>query len=74
MRWQHAQRVDYGDDAVTPLSTPLYSNTTLVSVIPTLARGGTVVLVEKFDVERYLEFASYHRVNHTMLVPAQSGG
>jgi len=71
MRWQHVQRVDYGDDAVTLISTPLYSNTTLVSVIPTLARGGTVVLMEKFDVERYLELAERHRATHTMLVPAQ---
>jgi acyl-CoA synthetase (AMP-forming)/AMP-acid ligase II len=71
MRWQHVQRVDYGDDAVTLISTPLYSNTTLVSVIPTLARGGTVVLMEKFDVGRYLELAERHRATHTMLVPAQ---
>ncbi len=71
MRWQHVQRVDYGDDAVTLISTPLYSNTTLVSVIPTLARGGTVVLMEKFDVAGYLELAERHRATHTMLVPAQ---
>jgi long-chain acyl-CoA synthetase len=71
MRWQHVQRVDYGDDAVTLISTPLYSNTTLVSVIPTLARGGTVVLMAKFDVGGYLELAERHRVTHTMLVPAQ---
>ncbi len=71
MRWQHIQRVDYGDDAVTLISTALYSNTTLVSVVPTLARGGTVVLMHKFDVAAYLELAVRHRVTHTMLVPAQ---
>ncbi len=71
MRWQHIQRVDYGADAVTLISTPLYSNTTLVSVIPTLARGGTAVLMERFDVVRYLELAERHRATHTMLVPAQ---
>jgi len=71
MRWQHVQRVDYGDDAVTLISTPLYSNTTLVSVIPTLARGGSVVLMDKFDAGRYLALAERHRVTHTMLVPAQ---
>jgi long-chain acyl-CoA synthetase len=71
MRWQHVQRTDCGDDGVTLISTPLYSNTTLVAVIPTLARGGTVVLMDKFEVERYLELAQRHRVTHTMLVPAQ---
>jgi long-chain acyl-CoA synthetase len=71
MRWQHIQRVDYGDDAVTLISTPLYSNTTLVSVLPTLARGGTVVLMDRFDVAGYLELAARHRATHTMLVPAQ---
>jgi acyl-CoA synthetase (AMP-forming)/AMP-acid ligase II len=71
MRWQHIQRVDYGDDAVTLISTPLYSNTTLVAVIPTLARGGTVLLMDRFDVARYLELAERHRATHTMLVPAQ---
>ncbi len=71
MRWLHVQRIDYGADAVTLVSTPLYSNTTLVAVIPTLARGGTVVLMEKFDVEGYLALAERHRVTHTMLVPAQ---
>jgi long-chain acyl-CoA synthetase len=71
MRWQHIQRVDYGADAVTLISTPLYSNTTLVSVLPTLARGGTVVLMEKFEVAGYLALAEQHRATHTMLVPAQ---
>ena len=37
-------------DTVTLLSTPLYSNTTLVVFFPTIAFGGTVVLMAKFDV------------------------
>jgi len=69
MRWRHLQRIDYGDDAVTLISTPLYSNTALVSMIPARARGGTVVLLEKFDVERYLELAERHRAAPTVRVP-----
>ncbi|WP_280151565.1 class I adenylate-forming enzyme family protein [Piscinibacter sp. XHJ-5] len=74
MRWAHVQRgakYGYGPDTVTLLATPLYSNTTLVVFFPTLAFGGTVVLMSKFDAARYLELAQHHRVTHTMLVPVQ---
>lgn len=74
MRWPHVVRADppgYGPDAVTMISTPLYSNTTLVSVIPTLAGGGTLVLMSKFDTKRFLELAQSYRATHAMLVPVQ---
>jgi acyl-CoA synthetase (AMP-forming)/AMP-acid ligase II len=74
MRWTHVQRAStyaYGPRAVTLISTPLHSNTTLVAFLPALALGGTVVLMAKFDAGRYLEFAERHRVTHTMLVPVQ---
>ena len=73
MRWQHLSRnaaAGFGE-AVTLIATPLYSNTTLVSFLPTLAWGGTVVLMPKFDARRYLELAQEHRATHTMLVPVQ---
>jgi long-chain acyl-CoA synthetase len=74
MRWKHVQRgcdVGYGIDAVTVLSTPLYSNTTLVSFFPTITLGGTVVLMAKFDAGKYLALAEKYRATHTMLVPVQ---
>ena len=74
MRWTHVRRgsaYSYGPDTVTLLSTPLYSNTTLVVFFPTLAFGGTVVLMPKFDAARYLALAQAHRATHTMLVPVQ---
>lgn len=74
MRWSHVQRAatnGYGPDSVTLASTPLYSNTTLVALMPTLALGGTVVLMHKFDARHYLELAEKHHVTHTMLVPVQ---
>src|SRR3546814_8302541 len=42
MRWQHIRRgaPAYGPAAVTILSTPLYSNTTMASFLPTLVSGG----------------------------------
>ncbi len=74
MRWTHVRRgatYGYGSDTVTLLSTPLYSNTTLVVLFPTLAFGGTVRLMPKFDALAYLTLAQLHRVTHTMLVPVQ---
>jgi acyl-CoA synthetase (AMP-forming)/AMP-acid ligase II len=73
MRWAHiaaARAVGFAD-AVTMIATPLYSNTTLVSFLPTLAYGGTAVLLGKFDAVAYLDTAERHRATHTMLVPVQ---
>jgi len=74
MRWLHVRRgtwQQYGPDAVAIIATPLYSNTTLVSLFAALGNGSTVVLMRKFDTTRYLELAQRHRVTHSMLVPIQ---
>ncbi|MBN8814347.1 MAG: acyl--CoA ligase [Sphingomonas sp.] len=74
MRWHHIWRgrlTGYAPDAVTLISTPLYSNTTLVSLIPALSYGGSVVIMPRFDARRFLELAEKHRVTHAMLVPVQ---
>ncbi|MBV8620597.1 MAG: acyl--CoA ligase [Curvibacter sp.] len=74
MRSAHVSRgavYGYSPDSVTLLSTPLYSNTTLVVFFPTLAFGGTVLLMPKFDAAAYLRLAQAQRVTHTMLVPVQ---
>ena len=74
MRWAHVRRAaafQYDHDAVTICSTPLYSNTTLTSFFPALARGGAVVLMAKFDAARFLALAQERRATHAMLVPVQ---
>jgi len=74
MRWRQYGQLDplgYGPDAITVLSTPLYSNTTLVCFNPTMAGGGTVVLMKKFDARGFLELCQKHRATHAMLVPVQ---
>ncbi|GAB5489030.1 MAG: class I adenylate-forming enzyme family protein [Parasphingorhabdus sp.] len=73
MRWYHAQAGGgYGQEGqVTLLSTPLYSNTTLGIFTPTIAYGGTVHLMRKFDVRGWCERCQEHRATHTMLVPVQ---
>jgi acyl-CoA synthetase (AMP-forming)/AMP-acid ligase II len=74
MRWAHVRRAagsGYDEQAVTICSTPLYSNTTLVSFFPALAGGGTVVLMAKFDAATFVRLAAQHRATHAMLVPVQ---
>src|SRR3546814_3674088 len=73
MRWQHIIRgaPAYGPAAVTILSTPLYSNTTMASFLPTVGSGGQVVLMKKFDARGFLELAERERATNTMLVPVQ---
>jgi long-chain acyl-CoA synthetase len=74
LRWLQYGQMDpigYGPEAVTVLSTPLYSNTTLVCFNPTLAGGGTVVVMKKFDARGFLELSERHRATHAMLVPVQ---
>ncbi|HYA66824.1 MAG TPA: long-chain fatty acid--CoA ligase, partial [Burkholderiaceae bacterium] len=74
MRWAHVSRsanFGYGPHGVTLLATPLYSNTTLVVLFPTLAFGGTIILSGKFDAAQYLALAQRHAMTHTMLVPVQ---
>lgn len=74
MRWAHVRRGDvhgYGPNTVSLISTPLYSNTTLVSLFPTIALGGTTVLMTRFDAGELLRLAERHRVTHAMLVPVQ---
>ena len=74
LRWGQMNPADppgYSPHAVTLVSTGLYSNTTLTSVVPTLAGGGTLVLMDKFDARGFLELSERHRITHAMLVPVQ---
>ena len=61
----------FSGEVVTLLTTPLYSNTTLVTLLPTLRAGGTVVVMRKFDTKAFLELSQKHAITHTMLVPVQ---
>lgn len=62
---------DYGPDTISLVSTPLYSNTTLVALLATVGVGGTAILMPKSDVVKFLEIAQRERVTHAMLVPVQ---
>jgi len=67
-RWEN---MGFAPDTISIVSTPLYSNTTLVAVLPTLSMGGSIVLMKKFDVLEFLKLAQQEKVTHAMLVPVQ---
>lgn len=72
MRQRQASRKGFfTPQARTLLSTPMYSNTTIMPMLGTMAVGGTCVLMRKFDAGRWLALAAEQRVTHTMLVPVQ---
>ena len=48
---------------------PLYHAAPLTGVHGTIRLGGTAVIMERFDPERFLELVEKHRVTHTQLVP-----
>ena len=71
VQMERVQQNGYADEARTLLSTPLYSNTTIVALLPTLVGNGTVVLMPKFDAQQYLQLAQDEKCTHSMLVPVQ---
>lgn len=72
MRQRQASRKGFfTPKARTLLSTPMYSNTTLMPLLGTVVSGGTTLLMRKFDAGAYLALAQAQRVTHTMLVPVQ---
>jgi long-chain acyl-CoA synthetase len=48
---------------------PLYHSAPLAGVSGTIRRGGTVIVMERFDEERFLQLVERHHVTHTQLVP-----
>ena len=76
MRWRQfaataSSWLEIGLEVRSLASTPLYSNTTMVAFLPALLAGGTVRVMGKFNVLRWLEHAQSDRTTITMLVPVQ---
>ena len=61
--WQYREGMIYLSPA------PLYHSAPQAAVNLTIAIGGTVIIMERFDPEHYLQLVEKYRVTHTQLVP-----
>lgn len=59
----------YREDMVYLSPAPLYHSAPQAATGLTLRMGGTVIVMERFDPERYLELVGEHHVTHSQLVP-----
>ena len=59
IQMDRVQQNGYADNARTLLSTPLYSNTTIVALLPTLVGAGCVVVMPKVDAEAFLALVEH---------------
>ena len=59
------------NDAVSLISTPMYSNGTQLIFLPTILAGGTVILMDSFDPLKFLQLVQQKRCTHAFLVPTQ---
>jgi long-chain acyl-CoA synthetase len=59
----------YREDMVYLSPAPLYHSAPQAAVGLTLRTGGTVIVMERFDPELYLQLVEKHRVTHSQLVP-----
>jgi long-chain acyl-CoA synthetase len=61
--WQYREGMIYLSPA------PLYHSAPQAAVNLTIRMGGTAIIMESFDPERYLELIERYRVTHSQLVP-----
>ncbi len=59
------------NQAISLISTPMYSNGTQLIYLPTVLLGGTLVLMRSFDPISFLELVRGERCTHAFLVPTQ---
>jgi long-chain acyl-CoA synthetase len=53
------------------ISTPIYSNTTLFAMLPTLMLGATLIIMPKFKTVEFLRLSQDLKPTHATLVPVQ---
>jgi long-chain acyl-CoA synthetase len=74
LHWAFSNAIEMGfrDTSRALTTTSLYSNGTWLMMLPVLFAGGTLVVMQGFDVARFLALLGEERITHTFLVPSQS--
>lgn len=57
--------------SVAVLGTPPYASGTWITMVPTMYRGGTIVILRRFTAEAFLAAVERERGTHAFLVPTQ---
>ena len=67
----HRESLFSAPEMINIISTPLYSNTTMVTWLASMRFGTTNVLMDKFNPREFLELVEKEKVTIAMLVPVQ---
>jgi long-chain acyl-CoA synthetase len=59
------------NEAISLISTPVYTNGTQLIYLPTVLIGGTLVLMRSFDPIAFLKLVQREKCSHAFLVPTQ---
>jgi long-chain acyl-CoA synthetase len=59
----------YRDGMIYLSPAPLYHSAPQAAVNLTIRQGGTAIIMERFDPERYLQLVETYKVSHSQLVP-----
>jgi long-chain acyl-CoA synthetase len=59
------------NDAISLISTPIYTNGTQLIYLPTVLVGGTLVLMRTFNPPDFLKLVEQEKCTHAFLVPTQ---
>ncbi len=71
--WSYSNAIElrFDHSAVALATTSLYSNGTWFMLLPPMFVGATMVIMEKFTPEAWLQAVEAHRVTHSFMVPTQ---
>ncbi|MDP6346005.1 MAG: AMP-binding protein [Alphaproteobacteria bacterium] len=71
--WSYSNAIElaFDGDSRALTTTPLYSNGTLLMVLPALFVGATLVIMPGFSPRGFLEAVAEQRISHTFMVPPQ---
>lgn len=60
--------------ATTILATPIYTNGTWMTMLPTICVGGACLILDRYTPEAFLDAVEAHGATHAFLVPTQIRG
>lgn len=69
--WSNALEMRFTNSSIALATTSLYSNGTWFMMLPTLLLGGTVIVMDRFSPDEFLEIVEREKVTHSFVVPAQ---